>query len=222
MASILSPVGSPLVSDSATASYSDLLHFIIPGADSTTVTNIGVRFTLSGSISAGPDGGAGFGGTVASSFGIAQNGWGGAGVVTNIFDGRNDPPCADFTACIAGQTLSYPGTVGPSGWVSFSFTSDTPDSIVFNGVFGLHGATADVPIGNYISLGGGGGQIAFDYSHTSLVGLSLPAGVTYTSDSGAFDTASSSGVPEPGTFGMMAPVLLCVGVLRRRGVKRQR
>src|SRR5487761_2554037 len=105
-ASISSPLGATLVNDSATASYSDLLHFVIQGAGLNTVTDIGVQFSLSGSLANGPDGGSGFGGTVASSFGIAQAGWGGAGVVTNIFDGLHMSPCADFSACIASQTFS--------------------------------------------------------------------------------------------------------------------
>jgi hypothetical protein len=180
-ASAIGPAGSTLVNTSATASYSDVLHFVIQGAGPNTVTNIGVQFTLSGSISAGPDGGAGLGGTVRSIFQI-----GGGALRTNIFDGNgNPPPCVDWVPCIYNQPLS--------GWVSYSFSSDTPGNIVFNGVFSVQGATADVAVSNYLSLGCAGGQCTFDYSHTSLVLLSLPNGVTYTSDSGVFDTVSPAG-----------------------------
>jgi hypothetical protein len=180
-ASANSPFGSTQMGSVATTSFQDVLHFVIPGAGPNTVTNIGVQFTLSGSISAGPDGGAGLGGSLHSEFRI-----GSGALVTDIFDGRhNGPPCMDFVPCIAAQT--------PSGWVSYSFTSDTPANIVFNGVFAVQGATANVAVSNYLSLGGAGGEYAFDYSHTSLVLLSLPNAVSYTSDSGVFGTVPPSG-----------------------------
>jgi hypothetical protein len=113
----------------STSDYSDVLHFVMPGAGPNTVTDIGVHFSLSGMMSA-----SGAGGYVVSNFGIAQAGTNGAGVNSQIADLASGSFCpGSYTPCIYSQTLSAPGVAGPSGWASSSFSSDAPGNIVFDG-----------------------------------------------------------------------------------------
>lgn len=69
-----------------------------------------------------------------------------------------------------------------------------------------------------LQLTGGNGTL--DLGHTIQVGLVLPAGVTYTSDSGAFLTAAPTSAPEPGTFAISACAMLGLAYFARR--RRQR
>ena len=58
---------------------------------------------------------------------------------------------------------------------------------------------------------------AIDYSHTAAFAFDLPAGVTYTSDSGVFLKGGATSVPEPAPLGFAALGLGCTLATRRRG-----
>jgi hypothetical protein len=56
------------------------------------------------------------------------------------------------------------------------------------------------------------------YSYTDPITLTLPAGVTYTSDSGEFLTGTATGVPEPSTFVLLfTGIVMLFADLRRKG-----
>ncbi len=85
-----------------------------------------------------------------------------------------------------------------------TFSSLTANSVVWTDVFMLVGASEDVAADMALQLNGHAGA---DSSYTSSVSLTLPAGVSFTSDSGVF----LSQVPEPGSlavFGVLGGLLL--------------
>ncbi len=75
------------------------------------------------------------------------------------------------------------------------------------------------PLSFQESLQISGSYGTLDLGHTIQVGLVLPGGVTYTSDSGAFLTAQAS-VPEPGTLAVSGTALLGLACLLRMRAKR--
>ncbi|HLJ47864.1 MAG TPA: hypothetical protein VKU01_17735 [Bryobacteraceae bacterium] len=78
--------------------------------------------------------------------------------------------------------------VAQSGWVSYTYASQTPSLVQFTGVYNLVGASATLPVTLRLQTVGSNGDTA-DFSHPSQVGMILPSGVTYTSDSGVFLSA---------------------------------
>ncbi|MGA9866254.1 MAG: PEP-CTERM sorting domain-containing protein [Acetobacteraceae bacterium] len=54
-----------------------------------------------------------------------------------------------------------------------------------------------------------------DFGHTASLGLTLPDGLTYTSDSGVFLSERPSAVPEPTTFGLLAAAIGLLGAATR-------
>ena len=158
------------------------------------------------------------GADVGASFGVFQFAKGagaGAGLTVDMAD---DPANLNCQPCIFQQNLFYPGLVAPSGWVSSSFSSDIPGNIVFNGVYAVVGPTPSVNITADILIQDFGGANVDDFSHTSTMSLSLPDGVTYTSDSGVFDTTTigATATPEPASFVLIAAGLLATAFLRGR------
>jgi hypothetical protein len=172
---------------------SDGLHFAVAGAGSATVTDIGVTFTVDGSISHGSQTGPyqtvgshlGFGGATFSS-----------------------------TASVSYGTDSF--TDSAANWVSYGYSSNTADDIVFTGIYALTGASTDLGIDESLDASCGGG-VDCNFSHTGAVSLSLPAGVSFTSDSGVFLTASPvAAVPEADSLAIFSVGLLALTATYRR------
>lgn len=84
-------------------------------------------------------------------------------------------------------------------WASANFISSSPNNGIFQGVYALVGATVVVPLTLSLAVDCEDGCTA-DFSNTGLIGLSLPANVSFTSASGVF---LSSPVPEPSSWTML-------------------
>jgi hypothetical protein len=189
------------VSSHTFAEFSDVLHYTIANATSLTTTDITVQFALDGTFSAG---------TSATGIVTWNMGFGTAHLDTLI---DNDTvTCAGTSPnpCIYVQT--------EPGWVSTSFSSNTPGNIVFSGVYAITGATADIPVSAYLEIANGGGaSSSFDYSHTAQFILPTATGVSYTSDSTVFLTAGAgASAPEPASIVLIGLGLVTIGFARRR------
>ncbi len=165
--------------------FSDTLHFTVQGATSTTHTPITVTWTETGHMQGSgsdPFQGASqaFGplATLSSSVNLG----GSAQVNIALDDGQNN----DTTGYVSGSN---------SGGGNFSTL--TPNLVVWTDVFMLVGATEDMPAVMTLQLNGHAGA---DSSYASSVSLALPAGVSFTSDSGLF----LSQVPEPTSLALLA------------------
>lgn len=178
------------------ASIGDTLHFNIPGATSSTVTDIGVTFTIDGAI------------TVTTASGDS------AGTLNSIFGLGS--AVYDDSITTAPSYTPVMGSPTATGWVSSSWSSRTPGLIVFNGIYAVTGSNPTVPIGATIYENGCGLGTSCDYSNTAAISFNLPTGVTFTSDSGVFLTQPAGGAPEPASTALLATGLACVVLLRRR------
>jgi hypothetical protein len=109
-------------------------------------------------------------------------------------------------------------TMPTSGYVSTSITPGANNtSFTFTGVIAVpEGMSAD-GLNAYLSDTCGNGTTC-DFSHTGTLGISDPAGVSFTSNSGVLLTQqTTSTVPEPSTYGLMlAEMSLVVFQVRRR------
>jgi hypothetical protein len=117
--------------------------------------------------------------------------------------GSSNSGNASFTEVSAQTDAQTPTLSGmqATGWVSYGFPVNSPSQITFSGLYAITGPTAAVSVGAaLLSEAGTGAQI--DFSMDSI-GISAPAGVLYTSDSGIFDTIPS---PEPGSIAVLAPL----------------
>jgi uncharacterized protein (TIGR03437 family) len=166
-------------SGSAQAAISDTLHFTVSGASATTSTLIPVSFAVHGTISGG----------IGNADLIAQFVFGGANFNQTVTMAAN----FGFIPTITHQSSS--------GWISASISPNSAGDFTFSGLYAITGSTADVSIFEYLSADGGGGANA-DFSHTGVVSINLPAGVTYTSDSAVFlSQAGASAIPGINTDG---------------------
>jgi hypothetical protein len=133
------------------------------------------------------------------------------------YDGRND----DLT------TAAFPaGTPG----ISTSFTSAKPSNIQFIildnvTVDGAHPSftfTASISAAAQPEFRNSGEDIV-DFSNTATLALTLPAGLSFTSDSGVLLSKAGTPIPEPSTFTMMGLALvtfgLGYGMRRTRGAR---
>ncbi|HTW66348.1 MAG TPA: hypothetical protein VME17_17115 [Bryobacteraceae bacterium] len=164
---------------SSTAELTDQLTFYVANATASTVTDIGVEFTISGVASPGAPLTPGVAGPSVNMSGDLTLGAASAEYLYN--DAAGDP--AD-------------GTVFDGGWVSDSIVSQTPDSFIFTGVYQLTGPSAVVPITLYMTCGAENGGTC-DYADTGAVSFDLPTGVSFTSASGVFLTEPLASTPEP-------------------------
>jgi len=183
-------------SDAAFAALNDTLTFSFPGANGSTITNIGVSFTLDGALSA-PGG-------------IAE-------IAENLnFGGANAYVVHTLYGPEHGGALAT--RLRQSGWVSYEWGSTTTGLTTFSGVYALTGAAPVLGISNNLLAGAGNGARSL-YNHTSQLGLTLPSGASYTSASGTFLSALGGGVggvPEPATWAMMIFGFGFVGSAMRR------
>lgn len=185
------------------AQFSDVLHYTIAGANSSTVTDIGVTFAIDGSMLE-----SGFG-DAALSGGINIDG--GASESVSIGDMLSGGVC-QTGPCIYNQSTA-------GNWVSAGFSPDSTGLVVFTGVYALTGASGDLSIFATLSLtsavNGVSGSANDDYSNTAALSLSLPQGVSYTSDSGVFLSQASS-APEPATLSLAGLTLAALGAVKSR------
>jgi hypothetical protein len=160
-----SQLGATASSAGALATMSDLLTFNVPGATSSTITNIGVSFTVNGAYTLLGNSQAYTGLTAYLSLGN--------GIIWWHFFTEDDP---------ASQLIEN------SGWTSYQVPSETGNSFIFNGVLSVAGAN---PVANlYAELALQCSSANCDYTHAGAITLTLPAGVTYASASGVFLTLS--------------------------------
>lgn len=191
---------------SATAQIADKLLFMVAGATASTITDIGVTFTISGSALPGAPLEPGVSGPGVEMSGDLTMG---AGSIDYAY---NDA---------AGDSAD--GTVElDSGWLSSQIVSQSPDSFVFSGVYQLTGASDTVPITlELICSAQNGGSC--DFADTGAVGFNLPAGVTFTSASGVFLTEPLTATPEPASEALiLGGLMLGIAVWRRRWMGRSR
>jgi hypothetical protein len=188
------------------AQFSDILHYTIAGANSNTITDIGISFEVDGS--------------------MAEGGFGESGLTSGIDINSAFTEETDIGDMLSGGTCS----AGPciyrqftqGDWVSMGYSVNNVGDVVFNGVFALTGATGDLSMFATLSLvsavNGASGGANDDFSHTATLGLSLPQGVSFTSDSGVFLTQAVSSTPEPSTI-WLAAVGVALTAFRMRGKK---
>ncbi len=100
-----------------------------------------------------------------------------------------------------------------AGWSSESSSCLTTSCVDFQGTIAVTGPNPSVPIDLDLSLAcdPGGSRCNEDYSDTGVLSLALPSGVTYTSASGVFLTAT----PEPATFLLIVIGLASLAVMQR-------
>ncbi|MGI4881129.1 MAG: PEPxxWA-CTERM sorting domain-containing protein [Janthinobacterium lividum] len=192
------------VGSSSSAAISDELHFTAaPGATASTVTAIGVTFTVGGTFhpngsndnSSGPTEAGDFNGTLtlggrAANFSFANN------------------STTGFTTI--GTFYQYPLAFETGSW-----THDAANtSATFTGIYYFTGASIDAAVTLGVNFGCDNG-LTCDFSNT--LSFSLPTGVSYTSDSGVFLTAGATGaIPEPTSWALLVAGFGIVGLAARR------
>ena len=188
----------------AWAQLNDVLHFTVPGATSSTVTTIGVMFTVQGGIS--------LNGAPPSDNGET------GGVSTSLqFGNGNVATSANYTGTAATPLTVTENT--PTGWASYTESPSSTGAYAFTGEYTFTGSTADIPV--QTSMLAYQCQLTVDcaFADTGAISLVLPTGVTYTSDSGVFLTQPASepqSAPEPGSLLLLTTSLGLVA-MRRRG-----
>ena len=158
------------------AQFNDTLTFDIAGAAPTTLTDILISFTLDGEL-AGPGGRAGI-------RDLLRFGGANAQVYYNL----------DSSGLSSGFSQG--------GWKSYSWGGSTPGLTTFTGIYTLSGASQVLGIFNFLEADANSGGKSL-YGHTSALHFTLPTGVTYSSASGVFLSATGGGVPEPATWTLM-------------------
>jgi hypothetical protein len=183
---------------SATAQLNDSLTFNVAGATSSTVTDIGVMFTIDGAAAPGTPLLSGQAGPGVDMLGALTLG------ATTVQYSYNDE---------AGSPAN--GTLTDGGWVSEQVNTQTPDELVFSGIYAITGASAVVPIQLQMICGAENGGTC-SYSDTAAVNFNLPQGVSFTSNSGAFlSQAQGTATPEPASWMLvLGGVAILIG--RRR------
>ncbi|MGA2230869.1 MAG: PEP-CTERM sorting domain-containing protein [Tepidisphaeraceae bacterium] len=177
----------------AYAQVSDTLQINVAGATGSTVTQIPFTFTVDGSFNVTTADG--------NSNGDLQP-----------FLYLNDGEFSEIIGSSASTNFA-PVVEAPSisGWTSSGFISNTPDSIIFQGTLAVMGMQPELDVDEGLSANAGYGT-GINYGDTAALSFELPAGVTYTSASGVFDSVA---VPEPGA-GLLVLGALAAATLRRR------
>ena len=190
-------------SGEAHAQIGDTLNFVVAGANANTVTQIAVTLSVTGSLF-GPGSGveAGSAEMISGlSFGSA------AEQFVTLYPDPNNP----------NKAPSYSDSA--SGWVSYAFTgAQAAGGYQFSGIYQFTGASAAIPVGIGLDCAAFAGTTC-DYSHTGLISLDMPNGVTYNSASGVFLSSQSSEAPEPASLAVVGfglTMLAGAGLRRRR------
>lgn len=191
----------------AEAGISDILNFSIAGAGASTITPITVTAHLDGSYS----------GSIRDTLTFFQllvcaNDCGGI-----PYNGRSLGGSPNILSRSVFQFEAQPQTsleIGNivQGWNSYQIIYQSINGFDFSGVYGLRGPTPVIGIQALLETSAGNGGIA-DFSHTSKLGLKLPDGVSYISQSGVFLSAD---VPEPSVWTLLVAGFGITGAAIRR------
>jgi hypothetical protein len=172
--SIPSQVGAVVSEATATAILKDSLTFNVAGANSSTITDIGVTFTVDGLVSYAASAAAQLNEIITLGCGTST-----CGEISYGFNGGSNQIIED------------------GGWVSQNIISESADSFIFSGVYALSGSSDVLPIELELKAECQG-DASCDLSHTGAVGFTLPSNVTFTSQSGVFLTQPlTTATPEP-------------------------
>lgn len=120
----------------------------------------------------------------------------------------------------SGDSYGYNGS--PIGsFSSYSFSNETATGFDFTGT--LHvtdGQRVESTTALYLDCS----SSSCDFSHTARIGLNVPTGVSFTSDSGVFLTGTNpvAAVPEPSTWALMLAGFAAVGRVARRRSRKAR
>ena len=189
---------------SATSFLQDQLNFTVAGANANTTTYIGVKFILDGTLSATAPAGM--------SYVRAIDSFGNAAIDTSVSDGSLN------LASSLHNFTPFVSNFSQYGWASYRLSDSNPGQITFSGIYAIQGANPSLGLSMDINTNA---QMyaSSNYSNTNGIQLTLPTGVSYTSDSGVFLT-NTSPVPEPGEWVLMASGLGLLGfiAIRRKTV----
>jgi len=181
------------------AALADTLHFTVVGAAADTQTAITLVFTLDGSFT-NPftEGDGNASGEIYGGFNFGHS------------DARFDLKSNASTGYVTkvGYLDTYP-SAAPGVWTSNSSLTRN----VYTETYYLTGASSDIAV----ALNANMPCQAYicDFGNTGKFALGLPTGVSFTSDSGVFLTATGN-VPEPATWALMIVGFGLIGVAARR------
>jgi hypothetical protein len=184
---------------SARAGFNDLLTIIPTSGFVESSFQIAVQMVLSGSITGNADAGGMV--QLGSAFGNVQVGGDAATIM-----------------CTAAPSVCSPASPTPSGSQNQILTAyiDVSTSNPFLFIQDTLFAAANCINSNCLANQSGDA----DFSHTAQLSLLLPAGFTFTSDSGVFlsdiNTGSGQTVPEPPTYAILLTGLGLFGFIVRR------
>lgn len=188
----------------AYAAFTDVLHFAVAGANANTVTPFTLIFGLDGNMR--PTGSSSDGNSNGEIFG--QLNFGGSDA---RFDLKNNASTGFQT--VVNYLDTYPSGA-PGVW-----TTNADHSVnTYTQTINIVGASKDFAVSLFANLNCATGMTC-DYGNTAKIGLQLPSGVTFTSDSGVFLAGLipvPGGVPEPATWAMMLVGIGGVGAAMRR------
>lgn len=115
-----------------------------------------------------------------------------------------------------GVHTSTPYGGGLDSWKSYSFSNETTTGFDFTGTIHVTDRErVQMFAGLYLDCA----YSSCGFGNTARVGLDVPGGVSFTSDSGVFLSGASpvAPIPEPGTWALMVAGLAAVGRTVRRG-----
>jgi hypothetical protein len=181
-----------------------------PITESSTITNVGAMDGLTFTVAGG--GSANVVLTFALDGSLSTNNTGSYSAEIKYFIGSAD---MDWT----GATGSGVGTAQTSGFSSFTYTNDTISGFQFQGTFSVTNGEA-LPLFFSQEMNCNTGSVC-DFQNTGQMGLILPTGVSFTSNSGVFLTQTEgSAAPEPGSLLLMGLGIAAIGCFGRRRLTR--
>ena len=187
--------GPPNVSDAdSEAIIRDSLTFNVAGANSSTVTDIGIAFTVDGSVSPGTQANE-------ADAVLTDSMAFGNGIIDYVYNTGSN-------SIIENQ-----------GWVTNTIASEGPNSFIFAATYALTGSTDTLAIQLELDLQCQA-DASCDVSHTGAVSFVLPPNVTFTSQSGVFLSQPLTAAPEPAYSAVPGFGLLGIAILLRRRNRR--
>jgi hypothetical protein len=186
----------------ANGQLNDTLHFTVAGATAGTMTPIKVTWVQSGHMQ-----GSGSDAPQGPNSGFGPLGSLQGGLIFGSLQ-ANQTIALDY-----GQNNDTAPYISQTGGDTAGFSNLSGNLVVWSDTLMITGPTADVAVEMYEQLSGKAGT---DTAYTGDITLSLPQGVTFTSDSGVFLTQT----PEPGSLALIG--LAASGLLIRRRTLRSR
>jgi hypothetical protein len=177
-----------------------------PITESSTITNVGAMDGLTFSVAGG--GSANVTLTYSLDGNLSTNNTGSYSAEIKYFLGSAD---MDWT----GATGSGVGTGETSGFTSFTYTNNTISGFQFQGTFSVTDGEA-LPLFFSQEMNCNTGSVC-DFQNTGQMGLILPAGTSFTSNSGVFLTQQDgASTPEPGSLLLIGLGMGAIAGLRCR------